>query len=320
MWTVGADGSGLRRLTPACAPGAEIPKCAADDSTPAWSPDGKHIALQRASGALRGKGEAISVYKDALVVTDADGRHARTLVWVGPWRGDVHAPSWSPDGKRLVFIGDHIDDKTNGTGCNCAGLYVVNLDGTHTCAGSRRSRCTLARGRLVAGMDDPLRDGGGRRHCRRYRGQQQPVHDPPRWECASQADALHRVRARRGSELLAGRDVDRDSGQPRRCRGRLARRLCDERGRDGARAGHAHAQLRGSPRLGSRLEAHDLVRPHRHARQLQAGRGAERGDDRCRRDDRRRLADALDAVGASGSGSSISTDSTGGMSSVVGIR
>jgi TolB protein len=130
IWTVAADGTGLRRLTPACAPRADIPKCAADDGTPAWAPDGRHIAFQRAAGALRQKGGTTSVYKLSLVVADTSGRHVRTLVWLGPWRGDVHSPSWSPDGKQLVFIGEHMTSKTNGTGCACPGLYVVNADGS----------------------------------------------------------------------------------------------------------------------------------------------------------------------------------------------
>jgi Tol biopolymer transport system component len=134
IWTVATDGSDLRRLTPPCPPGIGIPKCPADDGWPVWSPDGKHIAFQRFSGALRPKGATINdakaIYKDALVVTDANGHHARTLVWLGPWRGDPQSPAWSPDGKRLVFVGKFMNSKTNGTGCECRALYVVSANGT----------------------------------------------------------------------------------------------------------------------------------------------------------------------------------------------
>src|SRR5919106_5432626 len=44
-------------------------------------------------------------------------------------------------------------------------------------------------------------------------------------------------------------------------------------------------------------QSDDVVGADRHPRQLAAGRVAERGNDRCGGHDRRRLADALDAVG-----------------------
>jgi len=130
IWTVKADGTDLRRLTPPCAPGRGIPACPADDGWPVWSPDGKHIAFQRLSGALRPKGATVNdakgIYKDQLVVTDPNGRHARTLVWFGPWRGDPQIPAWSPDGTQLVFL----ERSDNGGTCSCRAIYIVNADGT----------------------------------------------------------------------------------------------------------------------------------------------------------------------------------------------
>jgi Tol biopolymer transport system component len=135
IWTISASGAGLRRISPPCPPGGDIPACAADDGWPVWSPDGKHLAFQRLSGALRPKGatmdNATAIYRDELVVTDADGKHARALVGLGPWRGDPQSPAWSPDGKQIVFIGKYMTSKTNGTGCECRSLWVVNVDGTH---------------------------------------------------------------------------------------------------------------------------------------------------------------------------------------------
>jgi TolB protein len=135
IWVVSPDGTELHRLSPPCPRGGGIPACAADDGGPlAWSPDGQHLAFQRLSGPLRPKGATVStakeIYKDQLVVTDADGSHPRTLVWLGPWRGDPQVPAWSPDGKRLVFLGKYMASTTNGTGCICRALYIVNVDGT----------------------------------------------------------------------------------------------------------------------------------------------------------------------------------------------
>lgn len=156
IWTVGANGRGLRRISPPCPRGGEIPACAADDSWPVWSPDGTHLAFSRLAGALRPKGATINtataIYKDELVITDADGAHARRLVWLGPWRGDPQSPAWSPDGKRIVFIGKFMTSKTNGTGCECRSLWTVNADGTGL-------HQILAPGRRPGGRPDWSPDG-----------------------------------------------------------------------------------------------------------------------------------------------------------------
>jgi Tol biopolymer transport system component len=57
-----------------------------------------------------------------LFVMDRDGKNLRQVTKLG---GANFAPSWHPDGKRLIFASNHEDPK----GRNFD-LYLVNLDGT----------------------------------------------------------------------------------------------------------------------------------------------------------------------------------------------
>jgi Tol biopolymer transport system component len=80
LYVIGADGTGLRRLT----------RSRADDQHPTWSPDGRRIGF--ASGfALRRQGHAPWL----MVIRPEGGRAAR----IGRFAGVVD-PSWSPGGVR----------------------------------------------------------------------------------------------------------------------------------------------------------------------------------------------------------------------------
>jgi TolB protein len=80
--TVGADGSGLRVLTPA----------GSHESWPAWSPDGTKIAFAA---------ETADNYW-ALAVMNADGSGRRTLT--SPPTLYQVTPSWSPDGRWIAYV------------------------------------------------------------------------------------------------------------------------------------------------------------------------------------------------------------------------
>jgi Tol biopolymer transport system component len=83
IWSVRPDGRDPRRLSPKCAAGTH--RCP-DYLSPAYSPDGKHIAFTRENGPGL-----------VIMVADANLRHARAV-------GGGLQPEWSPDGKRLVFV------------------------------------------------------------------------------------------------------------------------------------------------------------------------------------------------------------------------
>jgi Tol biopolymer transport system component len=82
IWSVAADGSGLRRLTPS----------RSNDYAPAWSPDHTSIAYIH-----DGRGPA------TLWRMDADGSHRRRIRYSGPSLATAtSALAWSPDGRSIA--------------------------------------------------------------------------------------------------------------------------------------------------------------------------------------------------------------------------
>jgi len=102
LWVVGADGTGLRRL------GGDD----ADQTEPAWSPDGARIAYTR---SVPGDDQQ----PPTVNVIGADGRGRRDIAPDRPG-GE---PAWSPDGRRLVVV-------TAGDSGDSSDLAVVNADGS----------------------------------------------------------------------------------------------------------------------------------------------------------------------------------------------
>ena len=98
LWTVAADGSGERRLTPK--PRFAHPRgrqANQRSSNAVYSPDGRRIAFGRAAPPLRGHNLDASL--DTMA---ADGTHVRRLVDLG-YHGDVGRIAWAPDGARIAF-------------------------------------------------------------------------------------------------------------------------------------------------------------------------------------------------------------------------
>jgi TolB protein len=107
IYRVGADGSGLRRVTR----GVHI------DSRPAPSPDGSRIALTN-GGCVPG---AECCW---LGIVDLRGKPTSDLKRGPATREAQFSPAWSPDGARIAFEASDLDLGTSS-------LQIVDRDGSH---------------------------------------------------------------------------------------------------------------------------------------------------------------------------------------------
>jgi TolB protein len=105
LWVMHADGTGQRNLT-------DSPEETEAEAT--WSPDGRTILFERRVRdlATHGAEEAVEFF-----VTTADGGKERRLTSNTAYDGRA---SWSPDGRRIVFV----------CGFEDARVCVMNDDGT----------------------------------------------------------------------------------------------------------------------------------------------------------------------------------------------
>ena len=127
LYTMAADGTDIRPVLDE--------DFAVLHHPPAWSPDGRHLAVVRYAEEESALGPKITDIGRELYVVGADGAEPRRVA-----ANVVSGPSWSPDGQRLAIAQAEVDG---------AGLYVIGIDGT----GSRRVAD-------IAGWNGPVRSPG----------------------------------------------------------------------------------------------------------------------------------------------------------------
>jgi Tol biopolymer transport system component len=98
LWTMNADGTGLRPLS--VRPEPSVFGTGGYEIAPAWSPNGKWIAFLFLHPVPRTRGGGMGVQSTELWLVRADGSHARRLTRTLVPEG---RPSWSPDSTRIVY-------------------------------------------------------------------------------------------------------------------------------------------------------------------------------------------------------------------------
>jgi len=126
VYTVHADGSGLKRLSPPCPSHAIPPKCE-DDGNVTFLPDGKHVVFTRASGNIKHGSGWDQIQHSDLVVSDLNGGNRHVVLGSGEYQADYNFAYYSPDGKRFVY--EHSDSPL-AKPPHIAGLFVANSDGS----------------------------------------------------------------------------------------------------------------------------------------------------------------------------------------------
>ncbi|HLV80906.1 MAG TPA: hypothetical protein VKT32_11520 [Chthonomonadaceae bacterium] len=124
IWVMDSDGRHARQLT----------HTLGYDGGPWWSPDGKQICFRAYHPQTPAEiADYKALLKEHLIrpttldlyVMDADGSHVRQLTDDRAANIANFAPSWTPDGKALVFASNRDDPQRRKFE-----IYKINLDGT----------------------------------------------------------------------------------------------------------------------------------------------------------------------------------------------
>jgi TolB protein len=123
VWIVNANGSGAKRIGPNCP--ADPPACE-DRVEPAWSPNGRSMLIVRAWGPVQND----QIKFVDLFVTNADGGGLRQLTHIttaNPFSAEVFGPTWSPNGKQVVFV---VHNSPLGDPAGGNALFIINANGS----------------------------------------------------------------------------------------------------------------------------------------------------------------------------------------------
>ena len=115
IYVADADGSHPRQVAK-----CQAPKCAGRWD-PAWSPDGRQLAVVSSAGLHPG----LPPDRLGIAIIDPATGTERSVVDHDAPTGQEHFPHWSPDGRRLVFWRERF-----GSGGTQTAVFVVNLDGS----------------------------------------------------------------------------------------------------------------------------------------------------------------------------------------------
>jgi TolB protein len=120
IFTVETDGTDLRQLTHN-RPGLTCGTGGSCNGTPAWSPNGRKIAFQRASGPIVND----LIQNAGLSIMNADGTGIHRITQLrGPATGEDSNPQFSPDGRRLVFQRNNVRSAKPADG---VALWILDL-------------------------------------------------------------------------------------------------------------------------------------------------------------------------------------------------
>jgi TolB protein len=117
LWTAASDGSGARRLSP---------KCCSDENAGVYSPDGRRIVFGRAWGKVVDN----QIRWSEVFTMTPDGKDRRRLTHESGkgWQADTGNPSWSPDGRRIVYSVTKSATAASHPGERA--IYIMNADGS----------------------------------------------------------------------------------------------------------------------------------------------------------------------------------------------